>query len=456
MRLSLRYRLLVPPALLLVGIAGASAWTAYAAAAGAERRIADQLWAVERTVHQPPTFPLTDAVLRQMKGLSGAEFLLVRANGTRVATLPDPAAPPPPEVPVATPAGEGDDHSLGPAVTVSGRDYRCLRLPLRPPHPNEGGTLYVFYPEALRRSAVRDAARPPLVLGAAGGLVAVALTALTAARLVRRVRDLKHRTRLIADGDFRPMPLPPTDDELRDLCRSVNDMARKLAEFADLVARTERLRLVGQFSGGLAHQLRNAAAGARLGIDLYLAENPLADPEPLRVALRQLDRMELNLRQFLELGKPSADDRRPCDLVKLIGQAVTLLGPQCRHTGTELVWKPPDSPAVTPGDANQLAHLFANLLGNAVEAAGPGGRVEVSCAATPDGWAVEVADTGPGPPADIAAKLFEPFVTGKPEGIGLGLSVAKQAADAHGGILSWERRAGATVFRVELAGGTPT
>ena len=60
---------------------------------------------------------------------------------------------------------------------------------------------------------------------------------------------------------------------------------------------------------------------------------------------------------------------------------------------------------------------------------------------------IEVIDTGPGPPPEIAIKLFEPFVTGKPEGIGLGLAVAKQAADAHGGRIEWERRDGRTVFR---------
>ncbi len=460
MRLSLRYRLLLPLALLLLGDAAATAWAAATAAAGAERRLADQQWAVARTLTEPrSTFPLTGRVLQQMKGLSGAEFLFAR-DGAAVESTFDPKPAPPADVPTATHPADGEEHTLGPPVEVAGAAYRCLRLPLRPPHPDAGGSLYIFYPEALRRTAVRDAVRPLVVLGGVSGLVAVALAVAFGSRLVGRVRDLDARTRLIAAGDFRPMPVRGADDELRDLCGAVNDMARRLAAFQDELQQTERLRVLGQFSGGLAHQLRNAATGAKLAVELFLAENPSADPEPLRVALRQMARIEGNLRQFLALGKPPAADRRPCDLVHLIDQAVSLLRPQCQHAGTALAWKPPADPVAVPGDATQLSHLFGNVIGNAVEAAGPGGVVEVKLFPTPfdhdglkvpgTGYAVEVIDTGPGPPPELADRLFEPFMTGKDQGVGLGLAVARQAADAHGGRVAWERRDGRTVFRVEL------
>lgn len=449
MRLSLRYRLLVPLTLLLVGDLAATGWAATAAARAADRRLAGQLWAVARTLTEPPTFRLTERILEQMRGLSGAEFLLVQPDGTRITTLPDPSATPPADVPTATPADDGTDHRLGPPVTVGGTEYRCLRLPLREPHPNHGGSLYIFYPESLRRTAAWDAARPLLVLGGLGGLVAVGLAVATGSRLVRRVRDLEHRTALIAAGDFHPMPLPATDDELKDLCRSVNDMARRLSAFQDESQKSERLRVLGQFSGGLAHQLRNAAAGAKLALELYQAENPTADPEPIDVALRQLARIEENLRQFLALGKPPDTLKQKVDLVRLIDQTVSLLRPRCQHTGTVLEWEPKGE-YVIAGDPTQLGHLFGNVIGNAVDAAGPGGTVSVRLAATRSGALIEVADTGPGPPEHIAGKLFDPFVTGKPEGIGLGLAVAKQAADAHGGHITWDRRDGRTVFRIEL------
>src|SRR5439155_2804910 len=63
---------------------------------------------------------------------------------------------------------------------------------------------------------------------------------------------------------------------------------------------------------------------------------------------------------------------------------------------------------------------------------------------------LEIHDSGPGPPADIADRLFEPFVTGKPEGVGLGLAVARQVAEAHGGRITWRRDRGVTRFTIEL------
>jgi signal transduction histidine kinase len=448
--------------LLLAGDAAATAWAADIAARNAERQLAEQQWAIAQTLTEPrSTFPLTKPILEQMKGFSGAEFMFVPVGGgprRSESTFPDGA--PPPDVkgfrePILT-----KDMHLGSLVTVAGRDYRCMMLTLREESPDRRGDLYIFYPESLRQSAVRDAVRPLLLLGGLGGLMAVALAIAFGSRLVGRIRDLDARTRLIAAGDFRPMPLSGTDDELRDLCEAVNDMARRLAAFQEELQRSERLRVLGQFSGGLAHQLRNAATGAKLAVELYLQENRNGDPEPLRVALGQIARIESNIRQFLDLGKPPAERKQACDLVALIDQAVSLLKPQTQHAGLRLRWSDRPADAIVMGDQTALSHMIGNLIGNAVEAAGPGGMVEVKLFPTPHdcnglripeaGFAIEVFDSGPGPPSEMAARLFEPFVTGKPEGIGLGLTVAKQAAEAHGGSIEWAHTPGQTVFRVRL------
>ena len=117
----------------------------------------------------------------------------------------------------------------------------------------------------------------------------------------------------------------------------------------------------------------------------------------------------------------------------------------------DLRWVPGAAPTAVEGDAGQLGHLFLNLVTNGIEAAGPGGWVEVRLREdSGDKAVVEVIDSGPGPAPEVAERLFEAFVTGKKEGVWLGLAVARQVAQAHGGSLRWGREDGHTCFTVEL------
>ncbi|HEY1375961.1 MAG TPA: HAMP domain-containing sensor histidine kinase [Gemmataceae bacterium] len=234
------------------------------------------------------------------------------------------------------------------------------------------------------------------------------------------------------------------------------DADRRARLLREAVQKSERMRLLGQVSGGLAHQLRNAVAGAKLAVQLHARSCRDGDAESLDVARRQLARIEADLARFLDLGRDDVP-RRPCHVVELVEEAVALLRPQCRHADVQLCWEPPAGEPVVAGDPGRLGHVVINLLTNAVDAAGPGGHVEVTVEQSENGGCqVEVWDSGPGPNAAVAGRLFEPFVTGKADGVGLGLFVARQAVAAHGGRLGWRRDRGRTCFRVELPAGDET
>ena len=176
------------------------------------------------------------------------------------------------------------------------------------------------------------------------------------------------------------MPLPGRNDELRDLGRSINEMAEQLARLQETVQRTERLRLLGQVGGGLAHQLRNGLTGARLAVQLHAREcRDGGDGEALDVALRQLALVETHLKRFLDLGRTGPLRREPrgagapwsARRWRCWGRTASTPASTCagsRRTKT--------APVV--GDAGQLGQLLLNVLGNAIEAAGPGGWVEVA------------------------------------------------------------------------------
>jgi signal transduction histidine kinase len=451
MRWPIRNQLLVPLLTLLLGVVGISTWTALASADRARNQIETQVRNVAHTVSDLPV-PLHQKVLEGLKLLLGADFLLLTPDGRHAATLSADIQELPPAEEVVE---DWKKLRLGPRVVVGERIYlgSGVRLPPRADVP-EGGTLYILYPEELWRSALWEAVRPSLFLGGFAGLASLVLAVAVGERFSRRVRQLERRTRLIAAGDFSPMPLPGRDDELRDLGRSINEMAEQLARLQETVQRTERLRLLGQVGGGLAHQLRNGLTGARLALQLHAREcRDGGDGETLAVALRQLALLETHLKRFLDLGRTGPLRRERVALRSLVGEMAELLGPRCKHARIDLRWQPPDEEAPVVGDAGQLEQLLLNVVGNAIEAAGPGGWVEVVLGR--EGGAaplvcIEVSDSGPGPSPEVAAKLFEPFVTGKPEGVGLGLAVARQVAEAHGGRITWRRDGVVTRFRIEL------
>ena len=159
---------------------------------------------------------------------------------------------------------------------------------------------------------------------------------------------------------------------------------------------------------------------------------------------------ESHLQRFLAIGRPTAPRRARCRLARGIGRRgrhwwgrpAAIATSTCNFRLTEAangrLW----------ADAEQLRQLLLNLVLNAIEAAGPGGWVRIELVrearsrwAKPAWLQVRVLDSGPGPSAELAGRLFEPFVTGKPEGIGLGLAVARQIAEAHGGAIRSGRRA---------------
>jgi signal transduction histidine kinase len=448
MRFSIRYQLLLPLLALMLGVVAMSTWTAWSSGQRERRRIESQMEEIADTVNSV-SFPLNTQTFHLMKGLSGADFLL--CDEQKVPIEDDGGRPKTtlPRVPVELPIPRAKfQPEFEQIVQVADENYLCIGVTVR---QGTGQVLYVFYPESRWREAVALALRPALILGILGSLASILLTLAVTQRTSSRIQELDRRTRSIAAGDFSRMPLPRRNDELRDLAQSVNDMAQRLAEYRDTIRATERLRLLGQVSGGLAHQLRNGVTGAKLAVQLHMRETPgSADSETLQVALRQLSLVEIHLKRFLDLGKSLNLDCKPCDLRTIAREVAELMTPQCRHANITLQT---ECVAAIPliADEGQLGQLLLNLLTNAVEAAGPGGWVALRCGIVEPGHAyLEIIDSGPGPSADVAERLFEPFVTGKPEGVGLGLAVARQVADAHGGRLSWRHESEGTCFRIEL------
>ncbi len=459
MRWSIQRQLLVPMLLVVVVASvlssGVSAWIG---SRWARREESDRLARVVATLTDV-SFPLQESVLQKMAGLSGADFVVWdQQQNVQSATLPLDAAIRR-RLAAVPETGPLSDLSRNPTIEIHGRSYLTAKVPLRQTG-SRPLSLLVLSPEDRWWTATRGAVFPPLIAGGATALIAIALTTLWARRFVRPIGLLSRQTEEIASGVFQPMPLPARDDELRDLTQSINRMVEQLTRYEQQVRRNERLKTLGQLGAGLAHQLRNWLTGARLALQLHSRECPIGtNAESLDMALRQMSLMESYLQRFLTLGAGRDDARRPSErrdvsLPQVVEDVLSLVRPRGHHVGVDVQWSPPTSPIVVHGDHEELQELLVNLLLNGIDAASrstssPWVRVELEDTAV-NRVRLRVIDSGPGPAPAISGQLFEPFVTDKPEGTGLGLAVAKQIVEAHNGELCWRRESDSTVFEVVL------
>ena len=309
--------------------------------------------------------------------------------------------------------------------------------------------------QAGQERAVAAADRARLVIAAS---VALALALLVASvvlmrqRVVRPMARLHDDVRIIAAGDLAHRAAVTSDDEIGELARDVNQMTGALEA---RLRQHDRLRAVGELAAGMAHELNNP-----LQVVLARSSQALqaASPEETREAMRLIQeharragRVVAGLLSFLR-ARPA--ERRPTDLNAIVADTVALLGDEFRAERVALETRlAPRLPSARL-DPGQIGQVLVNLLANALRAAGGSSRrtVVVETRAETDTVLVAVEDSGPGVPAELRPRIFDPFfVPEAPGGVGLGLSVAAQIAIAHSGTLTLaEGRAGGARFELRL------
>jgi signal transduction histidine kinase len=486
MRWPIRIQLLLPMlTVVVVTIVLVSVFSAFFGVNHARQLQREKLQRVISTLSEA-NFPLSEPVLRQMSSLSGAEFVFFDRGYRLQASTLRLSVSERKYLQQKSFDGSSDGSPQRPGIVLQNRPFLSQRVTVKDRPPiTPGGWLVVLYPEENWAAMLWQVAYPAILVGSAAILALVVVTTLLAHRFVQPIRRLGDRAATIAEGNFEPLPVTRRNDEIRDLTISINRMAERLARFENEVRRHEQLRTLGQLGAGLAHQLRNAATGGRMAIELHQLHCPVAanpeEKESLEVALRQLQLMESYLQRFLALGQNRDAPHEPLAIETLVEDALDLIRTRAVHAGIELVYNNLFSPEPTAtvgvtdekslatvavgsglnetkgifisGDADALRQLFVNLLINAIEAVsgqtGAKGRIEVEIKRTDDCKAiVKISDSGPGPAEIINERLFEPFITNKPEGTGLGLYVAQQTVEAHQGTIHWHRQNEMTCFEV--------
>ncbi len=301
-----------------------------------------------------------------------------------------------------------------------------------------------------------------VVLEIVGGLITLVVAAVLLVRLVgaalRPLDRLTALARRIGAGDRgRRLGTGRSDTELGRTATAFDDMLDALeSALAEAAAAEARLR---SFLSDVSHELRTPLTGLAATTETLLRDEPgAADRERAYVTLvretRRAGRLVDDLLTVTRLDTGMALSTEPVDVAEIAAQELARLHLLAPGLSTDLRT---DGPAVVDGDPVRLGQVVANLLDNARTAAGPTGRVDVEVTRGDGRWYVEVLDSGPGVPVDQRERIFDRLVrldqarSRERGGFGLGLSIARALARAHGGDLTClDPLGGGARFRLTL------
>ncbi|HEY7156578.1 MAG TPA: ATP-binding protein [Gemmataceae bacterium] len=286
-----------------------------------------------------------------------------------------------------------------------------------------------------------------LAVGVVAPLAGLLLGFAVARRMHQSIGQLSVRIRDAAgrlSSELRPVTLESDgstlalNGQMQVIVEEIERVFERLHQREHEVLRAEQLAAVGQVAAGMAHELRNPLTSVKMLVQTGLEGDPPGGlpGEDLSIIEHEVRRMEACIQTFLDFARPPGAERRRTDLLAVVRRALTLLEGRARRQKVLIKTAMPPEPVGLCIDGEQIHQVMVNLMLNALDAMPHGGelRLEVRPATgDPPRVAVRIHDTGPGIAAPILARLFEPFVSGKETGLGLGLSICRRLLEANGG-----------------------
>ena len=297
-----------------------------------------------------------------------------------------------------------------------------------------------------------------LLLGAAW-LISLLPLVLIAHRVSRPIRQLTAALTDFADGDWSKRldtgapPGVPARDEVTRAVQAFNHMADQLVENRERLVHLTRLASWQSLARKTAHELKNSLTPIRLTVEEMQARQPASErafmDQAVQIVVSEIESLERRVRAFSEFASEPEVHPEVLDVNAVVTERVALLRPV--HPGVTYQLRLDDGRPRAHAAPDMVNGILTNLLQNAAEAAGPEGAVIVLTRGERERVLIDVHDSGPGLSEAVSATLFEPTITFKKHGMGLGLSIAKKNALLTGGdVTVIPGELGGAGFRVSL------
>ncbi len=244
-----------------------------------------------------------------------------------------------------------------------------------------------------------------------------------------------------------------TSERLEESYVKLRSQADQLLDTEEQLRRADRLSALGELSAGMAHEIRNPLGSIR-GTAEILREGIARDDKRFEFAeilVKEVDRLEGVVRDFLNFARPTDQELKSVPVCEALQEVVTLTRQQALKSNVVINLETAAGTKQASGDFEQYKQAFLNLVLNALQVMPQGGRLDIGCQEQEDVLRVTFSDSGPGIPAELQDRIFNPFYTTRSEGTGLGLAITHRIIDGHGGKLSVDSRPGeGATFIVDL------
>ena len=242
-------------------------------------------------------------------------------------------------------------------------------------------------------------------------------------------------------------------EQMQFLIDRIEQTVQQLHQRERELLRAEQLAAVGQLAAGMAHEIRNPLMSIKMLVQTAREDGPGAglQGEDLIVIEREIRQMQRSIQSFLDFAKPPKLLKVPLELTQILERTIELVHGRAEKQNVSIMTEFPSQPLILEADASQLQQVFLNLALNALDIMPTGGTLSFTVRAANSMVDIAVADTGPGIAADVRDRLYQPFVTTKPTGLGLGLVISRRIIEDHGGNLDTDPAPSAgACFRVVL------
>ena len=221
------------------------------------------------------------------------------------------------------------------------------------------------------------------------------------------------------------------------------------------VERRERLSTLGNMAAAVAHEIRNPLNAISMGLQRLRVEFAPVESDEYRrlleVAQGEVRRLNSIVEEFLSLARPLSLKPEPVQVAALLDEIAGLVENEARDARIRIERDIAAGLPVLHADRDRMNQVLLNLTLNSIQAMPDGGSLTLGAAAADGNMTLTVKDTGPGISPDLLPRVFEPYVTAKTKGLGLGLTIARRIVEAHGGRIEVDSALGrGTSFRVIL------